>query len=277
MFDMRPQNCFVAEAFTVKGSYVQTLIDRIYKGSADLLPDRLLFVRYPVLCLPTTNPSDCGMLIDSPLATDSYHDFTDVEVKELIGFAEEDAECEEDDDSITGLSCVVQNEPQNALVDSANCVCSLQTKQCLFSSGASSFSTSHPYVPSFSTPLDTIPRGVLESIGRNANEIVSVEGNEVGSLLHPIEMDVTMPRGWKEIITSDEAVDWIMAARREFDSLMENKTYVLVKPEQAANKNVLTNEWICRKKAGKNGCVVYKARLVVKGYKQVYGVDYFDM
>ena len=191
MFDMRPQNCFVAEAFTVKGSYVQTLIDRIYKGSADLLPDRLLFVRYPVLCLPTTNPSDCGMLIDSPLATDSYHDFTDVEVKELIGFAEEDAECEEDDDSITGLSCVVQNEPQNALVDSANCVCSLQTKQCLFSSGASSFSTSHPYVPSFSTPLDTIPRGVLESIGRNANEIVSVEVNEVGSLLHPIEMDVT--------------------------------------------------------------------------------------
>lgn len=57
---------------------------------------------------------------------------------------------------------------------------------------------------------------------------------------------------------------------------MENKTYVLVKPEQAANKNVLTNEWICRKKAGKNGCIVYKARLVVKGYKQVYGVDYFD-
>ena len=58
---------------------------------------------------------------------------------------------------------------------------------------------------------------------------------------------------------------------------MENKTYVLVKPEQAANKNVLTNEWICRKKAGKNGCIVYKARLVVKGYKQVYGVDYFDI
>jgi len=41
-------------------------------------------------------------------------------------------------------------------------------------------------------------------------------------------------------------------------------------------QQVLNCEWICRKKIDLKGNVIFKLRLVIKGYMQVYGVDYLE-
>lgn len=48
--------------------------------------------------------------------------------------------------------------------------------------------------------------------------------------------------------------------------------------ELPVNKKALGVKWVCRTKLKSNGEVEkYKARLVVKGYKQEYGVDYEEI
>lgn len=59
----------------------------------------------------------------------------------------------------------------------------------------------------------------------------------------------------------------------EFDSLVKNKTWILV--DKPNNQKVIDNEWVFKIKRNPNGSIEkYKARLVVRGFTQQYGVDY---
>jgi hypothetical protein len=61
----------------------------------------------------------------------------------------------------------------------------------------------------------------------------------------------------------------------EHDALPQNKTWHLVSP--SSNKNIIDCKWIYRVKKRADGTIDrYKARLVVKGFKQRYGIDYED-
>lgn len=69
---------------------------------------------------------------------------------------------------------------------------------------------------------------------------------------------------------------WRSAAQAEYDALMKNCTWELV-PRQT-NMKVLRNRWVFRVKYLANGEVDrFKARLVIKGFMQVYGVDYLEV
>lgn len=70
--------------------------------------------------------------------------------------------------------------------------------------------------------------------------------------------------------------NWKDAMNQEIDAIRRNETWELVKlPE---NKKALGVKWIYRTKLKQNGEVQkYKARLVVKGYKQKFGVDYEEV
>ena len=61
----------------------------------------------------------------------------------------------------------------------------------------------------------------------------------------------------------------------EIEQLKKNNTWIMV--DRPKNRKVLKNLWIYRTKKDHNGNIVkYKARLCLKGYLQVFGLDYTE-
>ncbi|XP_020150741.1 uncharacterized mitochondrial protein AtMg00820-like [Aegilops tauschii subsp. strangulata] len=80
------------------------------------------------------------------------------------------------------------------------------------------------------------------------------------------------PKNLSEALTDP---NWKHAMQDEYDALVANKTWHLVPP--SSNKNVIDCKWVYRIKKHADGTVDrYKSRLVAKGFKQRYGIDYED-
>lgn len=68
---------------------------------------------------------------------------------------------------------------------------------------------------------------------------------------------------------------WEEAMKKELDSLRAAKTWDVV--ERPAGKNIVGCKWVFRIKKDADGRIEkYKARLVARGFTQVYGVDYTE-
>ena len=68
---------------------------------------------------------------------------------------------------------------------------------------------------------------------------------------------------------------WKEAIKSEIDSILYNHTWELV--DLPLGSKPLGYKWIFKKKMKANGTIdKFKARLVIKGYKQKEGLDYFD-
>lgn len=66
-----------------------------------------------------------------------------------------------------------------------------------------------------------------------------------------------------------------LAMKEEYNALMQKQTWKLCDPLE--KRKILKSRWIFKIKSNpKNGSVRYKARLVVKGYEQIPGVDYHE-
>jgi len=84
---------------------------------------------------------------------------------------------------------------------------------------------------------------------------------------------ISDPTSYEEAMTSEKKPQWAEAMEDEMKSLKEQETWDLV-PRQPDVK-VLGNRWVFRTKLNSDGTVErYKARLVIKGYHQRYGIDY---
>ena len=72
---------------------------------------------------------------------------------------------------------------------------------------------------------------------------------------------------------SPQAAQWKAAMEREYDSLMENRTWILVPPHPG--RTIVKCKWVYKIKYTSTGAIdKYKALLVAKGYSQVHGIDY---
>jgi hypothetical protein len=70
-------------------------------------------------------------------------------------------------------------------------------------------------------------------------------------------------------------LNWKKAMDSEFKALQANNTWHLVPPRKGVN--IIDCKWVYKIKKNSDGTIDrYKARLVVKGFKQRYGVDYKD-
>ena len=84
------------------------------------------------------------------------------------------------------------------------------------------------------------------------------------------------PQTFKEVVNFTEGFLWKKAIKSEIDSILLNHAWELV--DLPPSCKPLSSKWIFKRKMKSNWSIdKYKARLVIKGYKQTKGLDYFDM
>jgi len=80
------------------------------------------------------------------------------------------------------------------------------------------------------------------------------------------------PEGYEE---AKQSLEWQKAMQEEISMIDKNYTWELV--DRPPGKNIIGVKWIFRTKLNADSTInKHKARLVVKGYAQIYGVDYSD-
>ncbi len=82
------------------------------------------------------------------------------------------------------------------------------------------------------------------------------------------------PRNYSEAVRRLDSASWHSAMQTEYDSLMKNHTWG--KPIQLPpGANLIGCGWVYKTKRGKDGSIIkHKARLVARGNRQRYGIDY---
>ena len=90
------------------------------------------------------------------------------------------------------------------------------------------------------------------------------------------QFDIMEPTSYEAAIKSAQAEKWTEAIMSEWDSLIVNSTREEVKlSDLPSGTSVLSGKWVFKLKRGPNNEITrYKARWVVKGYEQQYGVNY---
>jgi hypothetical protein len=84
------------------------------------------------------------------------------------------------------------------------------------------------------------------------------------------------PRNYKEAMNSVQRQEWLDAMRLEYQSLQDNKTWSLV--ARPPGRKILTCRWVWAIKYDAHGDIDrYKARLVIRGFLQQYGIDYNEI
>lgn len=76
----------------------------------------------------------------------------------------------------------------------------------------------------------------------------------------------------EEVMSEPNSEEWKIAMRKEMEALKKNDVYEVT--DLPAGKKPLSTKWVFKEKADKEGMKKYKARLVIKGCNQKYGIDY---
>ena len=98
-------------------------------------------------------------------------------------------------------------------------------------------------------------------------------GNPV---LEVMLLDHDEPMNYEEAMMSPDSAKWLEAIKSEIGSMYENKVWTLV--DLLDDQQAMLNKWIFKRKTDTDSSVtIYKVRLVVKGFRQVQGVEYDEI
>ncbi len=92
-------------------------------------------------------------------------------------------------------------------------------------------------------------------------------------------LEAETPQSYREAMSSKEKDKWMAAMKSEFDGCVAQDTWVLVARSSLPKEtNIIPVKWVFKVKTDETGSITkYKARITPKGFKQKYGVDYFEV
>ncbi|OWY92254.1 polyprotein [Phytophthora megakarya] len=85
-------------------------------------------------------------------------------------------------------------------------------------------------------------------------------------------MGLQVPLTWNEMKASPQCAQWLEATKEEFLAQLKNETWVLVRRPKGAH--ILKNKWIWVLKENEHRLIRFKARLVVLGCLQIWGLEF---
>lgn len=103
--------------------------------------------------------------------------------------------------------------------------------------------------------------------------------NSVAEEVDTASMMLGDPTTFEEAMSGSHANQWYAAVKDEWDSILGNQTFEV--PAQSgvpvalpSDVKPISSKWVFKTKTNPNGSIRYKARLVIRGYQQVEGIDY---
>ena len=108
------------------------------------------------------------------------------------------------------------------------------------------------------------------------SRLIQANAQSKGDYVLATQLDVEEPESYNRAMQCPHASQWAQAMKEEIDSLHENKTWVLIpKNEMESGHRPLGGKWVYKVKRDVEGKVSrFKARWVIKGYLQQFGVDF---
>lgn len=83
------------------------------------------------------------------------------------------------------------------------------------------------------------------------------------------------PKSYSEAMKSEDSEHWKSAIAKEIKQLQDNNTWSLI-PTYPEGKEVISTKWVLKKKFDENNEIIYKARLVARGFEQTQ-CDSYDL
>lgn len=117
-------------------------------------------------------------------------------------------------------------------------------------------------------------RDVPASVWRDEGYMITGRKRNLAGLAYTVS--VAEPLTMEEALSGEQADEWRIAMDDEFGSLVANKTWTLEKPPPGVTP--IPVKWVYKVKRDAHGDLErYKARLVVKGYRQREGIDFQEV
>jgi len=124
--------------------------------------------------------------------------------------------------------------------------------------------------------------GITETSEDEAEIQPIIEPDTVESATNKSLDNESKPLTYRAAIRSPQATQWKEAMRQEWQALVENHTFDIVKKGNVVQRPITDRteeepigcKWIYKRKINPDRSTRYKARLVIKGYEQREGIDY---